>query len=141
MPVPDLLIILLREWIHKAENDLTAAAHTLTLGADCPTDTVGFHCQQCVEKYIKALLVLRGTPFSKTHDIHALRAMLPPRLRPKMDNQAQHRLTRYAVILRYPCDGPDITLTEARKAVALARRVRKEVRKHLPRTALRRAKK
>ena len=30
------------EWIAKAENDLLNAAHTLKLGARCPTDTVCF---------------------------------------------------------------------------------------------------
>ena len=35
------------------------AVHTLKLGADGPTDTVCFHAQQCIEKYLKALLVLR----------------------------------------------------------------------------------
>jgi HEPN domain-containing protein len=39
-----------REWIGKAENDLKNATHTLKLGKECPTDTVCFHAQQCVEK-------------------------------------------------------------------------------------------
>lgn len=47
-----------REWVAKAENDLKNATHTLRLGTDCPTDNVCFHTQQCVEKYLKALLVL-----------------------------------------------------------------------------------
>jgi len=70
-----------------------------------------------------------------------LRALLPPKLRPKLDSKVQDRLTRYATVLRYPGAGPDVPLTEARKAVAIARRVRKEVRKHLPRAALRRERK
>ena len=93
MPGPDPFIVLLREWIAKAENDLTNAAHTLTLGKDCPTDTVCFHAQQCVEKYIKALLVFLGATFPKTHDIAELRALLPPKLRPKLTVKVQERLT------------------------------------------------
>jgi HEPN domain-containing protein len=111
------------------------------LGEDCPTDTVGFHAQQCAEKYIKSLLVFRGTPFPKTHNIRALRALLPPKLRPKLDIKVQDRLTSFATVLRYPDIGPDASLAEARKLVAVARRVRKEVRRHLPRAALRREKK
>jgi hypothetical protein len=80
----------------------------------------------------------RGTAFSKTHDIAVLRALLPPKLRPKLEDAIQERLTEYATVLRYPGAGPDVPLSEARKAVALARRVRKEVRQHLPRAALRR---
>jgi len=46
-----------RDWVRKAENDLLNAHNTLlTLGQNCPYDTVCFHGQQAVEKYIKALL-------------------------------------------------------------------------------------
>jgi HEPN domain-containing protein len=138
MPVPKGPIIVIREWFAKADNDLKTAVHTLTLGKDCPTDTVCFHAKQCVEKHIKALLVFRATPFPKTHDISVLRALLPPKLRPKLDKKIQEDLTSYATELRYPGSGPEVPLAEARKAVAIARRVRKEVRKHLPRAALRR---
>jgi HEPN domain-containing protein len=141
MPTPDPVIEVIREWLHKADNDLTNAAHTLKLGADCPTDTVCFHAQQVVEKCIKALLVFQATPFSKTHDIHALRALLPPRLRPRLDKKFQKLLTGYATVKRYPDAQPDIPLSEARQAVAVARRVRREVRRHLPRAALRRRRK
>jgi HEPN domain-containing protein len=102
---------------------------------------VCFHAQQCVEKYIKALLVFRGTAFPKTHNIAVLRALLPPKLRPKIEAKMQARLTAYATELRYPGVGPDPTLAEARQAVAIARRVRKEVRSHLPPAALRRKRK
>ena len=141
MPAPDAVIELIREWLAKADNDLTNAAHTLTLGSACPTDTVCFHAQQCVEKYIKALLVFRGTAFPKTHDIAVLRALLPSKLRPKLESKIQDRLTRYATVLRYPGPEPDVPLGEARQAVALARRVRTGVRRHLPPAALRRPRK
>ena len=89
MPVPKAVIAVIREWLVKAENDLKTAVHTLTLGQDCPTDTVCFHVQQCVEKYIKALLVLRATPFSKTHNIRVLRALLPPKLAPSWTGRSR----------------------------------------------------
>jgi HEPN domain-containing protein len=78
MHAPDPLIDLVREWLAKADNDLTNAVHTLKMGADCPTDTVCFHCQQCVEKCIKALLTYRSIHFPKSHDIHEVRGLLPP---------------------------------------------------------------
>ena len=65
------------EWVVKAENDLKNASFTLTMGDDCPTDTVCFHAQQCAEKYIKALLVDKGKPLSKTHNLSILIAQLP----------------------------------------------------------------
>ena len=132
---------MVREWLVKADHDLLTAAHTLTLGVDCPTDTVCFHAQQCVEKCLKALLVFRATPFPKTHDVTVLRALVPPNLRPTLDRKMQKRLTQYATVKRYPDAEPDMSLTEARTAVAVARRVRREVRRHLPRAALRRGRK
>jgi hypothetical protein len=37
MPAPNPLIALVREWIAKAENDLTNAVHTLKQGAQYPS--------------------------------------------------------------------------------------------------------
>jgi len=65
MPDHDRVLQVVREWVIKAENDLKNAAHTLKMGADCPTDTVCFHAQQCVEKYMKAVLVMSGIFFLK----------------------------------------------------------------------------
>jgi HEPN domain-containing protein len=138
MADPKILIAVIREWLEKADNDLLTAIHTLKLGALCPTDTVGFHAQQCVEKHINALLVFLAIPFSRTHDIRALSKLLPTKLRPSLDAKLKKQLTEYATVTRYPGSGTTITLTEARKAVAAARRVRREVRRHLPRAALRR---
>jgi HEPN domain-containing protein len=122
----------------KAENDLTNAAHTLRLGADCPADTVAFHAQQCVEKYLKALLVLEGISPPKSHDVPMLVGLLPEGLNLPLTPADQRRLTSYATVIRYPGDYEPVTLDEARAAVRTARRVRKEVRGRLPAQALRR---
>lgn len=45
MPAPDRVLAVVREWVVKAENDLTNATHVLKLAAECPTDTVCFHAQ------------------------------------------------------------------------------------------------
>jgi len=64
MPASERVIgVVVRGWIEKAENDLKNAALTLRAGLESPTDTVAFHAQQCVEKYLKALLTLRGIDF------------------------------------------------------------------------------
>jgi HEPN domain-containing protein len=67
----------------------------------------------------------------KTHDLTKIMVLLPSRLRPSLDDQEQDRLTEYATVTRYPGDYEPISLTEARKAVAVARRIRREVRKFL----------
>ncbi len=123
------------EWISKAESDLKNAVHTLKLGPKCPTDTVCFHAQQCVEKYLKALLVLNRIDFPKTHDIKVLLALLPASTTPALTVEEQERLTAYATGPRYP-GWPEIRLEEAKRAVALARRCRKQIRGSLPKALL-----
>lgn len=137
MPSHEHLAEVIREWVEKAENDLKNASHTLKLGKECPVDTVCFHAQQCVEKYLKGVLILRSIPFPKTHDIEALYALLPPSARPHLSQMDQKQLTRYVTAMRYPGDYLPITLAEARSSVVLARRIRKEIRAILPRAALR----
>ena len=136
MPVSEAVLTVVREWIVKADHDLTAATQILKLGKAAPTEAVGFHAQQCVEKYLKAILVYRSISFAKIHLIPALMVLVPRRYRPVLDAAMQVELTRYATVTRYPASGPDISLTAARKAVATARRVRREVRQKLPKTAL-----
>ncbi|MEX1205791.1 MAG: HEPN domain-containing protein [Dongiaceae bacterium] len=135
MPDPEKVAIVASEWVAKAENDLKTAAHTLKLGKDCPTDTVCFHAQQVVEKYLKALLTVQGNPFPKTHNVGELMAQLPARVRPRLSEDQQDVLTDYATGARYPGWGP-IPLAEARRAVAMARRVRADARRILPKEAL-----
>lgn len=122
----DEAMIVATERMAKAENDLKAAAYLVRM-ADCPTDTVCFHAQQCVEKCLKALLVTQGTDFRKTHDLGELMILLPSGLRPSIINEEQDKLTEYATVTRYPGNYDPITLGEARQAVKIARRVRREV--------------
>lgn len=133
MPKPEHIITVSREWIAKAENDLKNAANTLKMGEDCPTDTVCFHAQQCAEKYLKALLVSKGIPFPKTHNLSSLIALLPKDLQTLLTAEEQELLTDYATVTRYPGSYEDITLSEARSAVRIARKIRKTIRSLLPR--------
>lgn len=130
-------IVVCREWLLKADNDLTNATHTLKLGTRCPTDTVCFHAQQCVEKYLKAVLVLEGIDFPKTNDLETLLSLVPAESRPELSDEEQARLTQYATSARYP-GWEEVSLMAARRAVAVARRVRQSIRRGLPRKAVRR---
>ncbi|MCS7237006.1 MAG: HEPN domain-containing protein [Thermoguttaceae bacterium] len=121
-----------REWVQKAENDLKTATHVLTLGEDAPTDTICFHCQQAVEKYLKALLIFRGIKFPRIHDIERLVRLLPVADRPHMSVEEQGALTDYATMTRYPGSYEPISLEEATLAVKLAWRVREQIRRLLP---------
>jgi HEPN domain-containing protein len=41
-----------------------------------PEEVMGFHAQQACEKLIKAVLVMHGVVFERTHDLAALAAIL-----------------------------------------------------------------
>jgi HEPN domain-containing protein len=47
--------VLFQEWIKKAQNDLESAK--ILYREKGPTDSLCFHCQQAVEKHLKAFLV------------------------------------------------------------------------------------
>ena len=61
---------LAREWLAKADVDLSAARVLLDTGAHA--DAVAFHAQQAAEKALKAFLVWNQVEFPKTHDIKRL---------------------------------------------------------------------
>jgi HEPN domain-containing protein len=62
---------LVREWLTKAMLDLKAA-RTISENVPQYLDGAAFHCQQAVEKAIKALLTLHDQRFGKTHDLELL---------------------------------------------------------------------
>jgi HEPN domain-containing protein len=96
------------------------------------TDIVCFHCQQCAEKYLKAMLVYQGTPFPKTHDLRLLLDLFPADASLKLSRTQVVPLNRYTIEGRYPGDWEPITTEEAREALAAAREVRAAVRILLP---------
>ncbi len=119
-------------WVQKAEDDLKAAK--VLMRADEPiTWIICFHAQQCVEKYLKAVLVYHGREYPRTHNIPAL-VNLCADLDPAFGVLKQwglRTLTKYAASLRY---GEDFYLPgpmEAQSAIDKAERLRDYVRGRL----------
>lgn len=129
-------IQVVRQWVERAEEDLVNAEHTLTLQEQCPVGTVCFHAQQCAEKYLKALLTLHAVPFPKTHDLPELLTKIPQNSGVDLQPSDVSGINRYSVEGRYPGDWEPITRKEAEEAVPKARKVREQVRAHLPPEAL-----
>ena len=119
-------------WVEKAESDLRTALHILTMKKNCPFETVCFHAQQSAEKYLKALLVSRSVDFPKTHDLRILMQRIPADINLRLRMEEVVSLNRYTIEARYPGDWEPFSRKEAEKAVAIARKVRKAVRAHLP---------
>lgn len=116
----------------KAEQDLRAAQHGLDASPPLFEDTA-FHCQQAIEKTLKAFLTWHGRPFRKTHNLVELGmevASLDGTLEPLLRRAAP--LTEYAWKFRYPGDTDEPDPQEASAALALARKVFAAATKRLP---------
>ena len=97
--LPDQNTIIV-QWIQKAENDIIAANQIIALSKNCPFDTVCFHAQQCIEKYLKALLLFHKVDFPKSHDIDQLIELLPNDLKTPLTLEERSKITYYAVASR-----------------------------------------
>jgi HEPN domain-containing protein len=85
-----------------------------------------FHAQQCVEKYLKALLASRDIKNPRSHDLTELVGLLPASFRPRISMNRLARLNPYAVESRYPSPGKPETRQEALQALKTASKVRQE---------------
>ncbi len=106
-----------------AEQDLSVAGELLRADDEWAYPATCFHAQQCVEKYLKAILVSRSLRFPPTHVLARLLRLLPPDSAAPLSAAQARLLTRYAVETRYPGGADLISQGEAQQAVALARRV------------------
>lgn len=121
---------LAREWVEKAEGDFLVAVQIMRRKKQRVYDAACFHCQQAVEKYLKARLTEAGLQFPRTHDLPTLLLILLP-VEPlwKSYETAAKSLTDYAVNFRYP--GNSATLAEAKTALKYCRSFRLEARRSL----------
>lgn len=125
-------------WVEKAEHDLIAATHNLDMVPEGLADIVCFHCQQCVEKYLKGILVLHEIAFPRTHDLRVLLELACRNTELDLVPEQVLPLNRYSIEGRYPGDWDPITQTEATNAVEMARRIRDKIRALLPEEGKRR---
>jgi HEPN domain-containing protein len=116
-----------REWVRCAEEDFDVAQALMRRRNKHAANSIGFHSQQCVEKYLKARLEEAGHTVPRTHDLVALLQLLLP-IGPLWAAFAPdlRRLNDYAVQFRYP--GHVATRVDARQALRACRSIRSEVR-------------
>ena len=123
--------IVTREWRQKADRDYEAAQWDMQKPGVPNYDDVCFHCQQCVEKLMKAVLTERDSLFPKTHDLETLAALVvvvAPEWNYDLDDLKT--LAPGAVQYRYP--GWDASAQEAIDALAACGRLRASLAALLP---------
>ena len=64
-----------KEWILLADKDL-CASEILIKDKHPLTNIIAFHCQQTIEKYLKAFLIENDIPVIKTHDLIKLNGLI-----------------------------------------------------------------
>jgi HEPN domain-containing protein len=119
-----------RAWLDRARSDLRAA-RLLTAG-EANAEAL-FHCQQAVEKALKAFLTFHERTFRKTHDIGHLSPdclALDDSLQSAV-SQAEG-LTQYAWRFRYPGMPYEPDSNEAKDGLQRAEAVVLEVERRLP---------
>jgi len=94
----------MNEWVNKAQQDYLVAIHLSSQeNASLWYDTICFHCQQAVEKYLKAFLKMNNQIIPKIHDLVALMNLCK-----QFDNEIESmllqlaHLNQYSVTFRYP---------------------------------------
>jgi HEPN domain-containing protein len=121
-----------RDWILKADHDLKIAKDEMK-EREAVTDMVCFHCQQAVEKILKAFLISKNKEVAKTHDLSFLISECI-----KIDSEFKELFDKgidlmgvYAVEMRYPGDMYIPSLEEAKDAISKAEYVKDFVMRKL----------
>lgn len=114
------LIEEIKEWIEKADHDL-GSAKIIYIHLPDYFDTIAFHCQQAVEKYIKAILVFHGIEFQRSHDLVYLLELLSRKIEiDEIKFRKAFTLNNYAVQIRYPNKNVKLTISELELAIQIS---------------------
>ena len=109
-----------KQWLAKAESDWSTV-EILIASERCPAEAVCFHCQQYVEKLLKAFLTLKRVEVPKTHDLRRIiQLALPsePKLAALIDES--DTLTVHGVQSRYPGDFWQVEKAEMKRLYELS---------------------
>ena len=107
---------LVNEWTKKAEGDYVSALREYRARKLPNFDAAGFHAQQCIEKYMKAVLQKKQRPILKIHDLLAiLEFVLPSIPELELHRESLAFLNQFSVAYRYP--GESAERSQAKKAI------------------------
>ena len=107
-------------WVEKTDHDI-GSAKKIFINIPENFDIISFHCQQAVEKYLKALLIHLEIEFTRTHDLIYLLEILSNKIEIS-ENQFKNAfiLNNYSVQVRYPNEIIPLTNEEIENAITIA---------------------
>lgn len=112
----------IKSWLNKAGHDLLSAQRLLEI-EPVILDNACFHCQQSIEKCLKAFLIFNGRDIERTHNVIFLLSECA-NFDPIFAGVDPMDINAYAVQGRYPDSGLIPTLDEAKRYYQLAHQVR-----------------
>ncbi len=125
---------LTNEWLEYAANDLTAA-RTLHQSSNPPYEIITYHCQQSVEKNLKAILIEQNFTVPRTHDLKIIIQEVLKIADDFADMLSDcNRLTPFGVITRYPGSSMTVTKDHVDFALTAAERIEKRIVSYLEKT-------
>lgn len=118
------------EWVEKAEEDAAVAEREGRVRKNPAPGAVCYHAQQCIEKYLKAVLQQQAVLIPKIHDLPSLFDQCRrEHFAVLIDREGLVSLSRYATHFRYP--GEMAESADAKQALLLMRRYRTAIRSML----------
>lgn len=115
-----------KEWVNYSEKDYIAAQFLMT-AVNPPIEIICYHCQQSVEKLLKAFLIKNDIIPSRTHDLNLLVNECI-----KIENTISilkkecNRLNDFGVNTRYP-NNMDLELEDAKIALKDAEKIKEYI--------------
>ena len=122
-------IAFIKQWGLKANEDLLVV-NKLTEFKFIATSSVCFHCQQAVEKFLKAFLISRGVDIKRTHNIEFLLAECSD-FDSDFSEIDPKNLSDFGVDVRYPGDMYTPSIKETIEHKEIAFRIKNIVEKKL----------
>ena len=118
---------LVKLWMEYGDRDLHTA-EIIHAHASEYSDMIGFHCQQAVEKYIKAYLIFLNIEFPNTHNLTLLLDLVKDKADFKEDFSEQaNELKVFAVEVRYPLGKVDLSTIDLNNKIKTANDFRTEI--------------
>jgi len=123
------------DWTKLADKDLYAAE--ILIENEFPlTNIVAFHCQQTIEKYLKAYLIEKNIPVIRTHDLVRLNGMIKEVDDLGIDEEKLMTINEIYIETRYPGElglMPDGMPSEiqAKEFIEYAKEIKKIITKKL----------
>jgi len=115
----------IRQWLNKADEDLLVVQKLSESNILAPS-SVCFHCQQAVEKALKAFLIAHKIEIRKTHNIEFLLSECKD-IDEEFKNINPGNLSDFGVDIRYPGDSYNPSDNEVLKYKEIAFKVKELV--------------